>query len=73
MEKTLSPLLRFMQAKVRSYQGKSDTPFVTGIQDVLKTLGNDVSPEFSLLLINLVCESNAQTHVLKRAVIKNRN
>lgn len=73
MEQALSPLLRFMQAKVQSYQGKTDTPFISGIQDVLATLGKDISPELSQQIINLMSESNSNTHILRRSVSKNRN
>lgn len=73
MNHTLSPLLRFMQSKVQSYQGRSDTPFIAGIQDVLQVLGKDISTELSQQLINLVSKSGSQARILKRAVAKNRN
>lgn len=73
MAQALSPLIRFMQAKVQSYQGKTDTPFISGIQEVLATLGNDISPELSQHIINLMSESSSNTHILRRAVSKNRN
>ena len=73
MKNTLSPLLRFVQAKVQSYQGRSDTPFITGMQDVFQVLGKDISTELSQQIINLVSKSGSQARILKRAVARNRN
>ena len=68
MSQNLSPLVRFVQSKVQSYQGKSTTPFVDGIQDAIAELGADISPEFSGSLVMIMSESNSEAHILRRTI-----
>lgn len=67
----LSPLVRFVQSKVQSYQGISATPFVDGIQDAIAGLGSDISPEFSQMLVMVISESNSEAQILKRSISRN--
>ncbi len=64
----LSPILRVMYSKIESYQGKSDTPFVDGMHEIVEHLKDKISPELTAAIVSLMSQTTSESNMLRRAI-----